>query len=135
MGIWLYAQAQKADLQCPETNFAAHNFAGLCRVSVSAGGKVLCDSNPSETGRRFLNTNGFSIPDQPLVSDTRLKVAEFRSPTGGGCWAVQESTHEVGVSPCNLSDDSQKLYVRSSRPPHHSRIPAPRGANMGAHES
>ena len=78
---------------------------------MSGGGKVLCDRNPASTGRRFLNPNGFS-GEGPLVQAARLMAVDENSPTNSGCWAVQGSASEVGISPCD-ADSKQKLYVRS----------------------
>lgn len=112
-------QTPQPALQCPATNADAGGNTGLCRVYVPAGasgGKLLCDRNPGETGRRFLNTNGFADADFPLTKSTGLEALDLDSPTGGGCWALQESDLEIGISPCKLTDSSQKLYVRSPLP-------------------
>ena len=128
-GLWLYGQPQQLDGKCPTTKKDAGENTDLCRVYVSegpGGGKVLCDRNPSITGRRFLNANGFA--DQGLlVKPARLKAVEVNSPTGGGCWTLQGPNLEAGISPCNLADSSQKLYVRGPLPlyPHSPTLSSP----------
>ncbi|KAK8244690.1 hypothetical protein HDK90DRAFT_165977 [Phyllosticta capitalensis] len=108
-GLWLYAQINPLDVTCPPVKPDADSNTNLCRTFVQDG-KVLCNRNPGEAGRRVLNLNGFAGTG-PLTQSTRLKVVEFDAATGDGCWSVGQDGH-VSVTPCALADGSQKLYFR-----------------------